>query len=176
MARTQAATRLARNHTGDAPGRAQLRAVRHDGWTEKRREIFLETLAATCNITAAAAEAGKTAKTARDLRKRDPAFRQAWDEAIAIAYERLELVMLDRAINGTQKPIVRGDKEVATMTHYSDAAGLRLLQAHRETALRHRDGDGRACDPEEAFEELKRRLDEMHRRLKREEESGASDG
>jgi len=176
MAEKDRLKRPARNYTGDNPGRAQIRAVRHDGWTDERRETFLETLAATCNITASAAAAGKTTKTARDLRKRDSAFSEAWEEAIAIAYERLELVMLDRAISGTEKPIIRGDKEVATMTRYSDAVGIRLLQAHRDMAMRVRGREGGACDPEEAFEELKRRLAVMHERSKQGLQSDITDG
>ena len=165
MAEDNRAKCAGRTHAGENPGRAQIRKVRHDGWTDERRETFLETLAETCNITAAARAAGKTAKTARDLRKRDTGFSEGWDEAIAIAYERLELVMLDRAIHGTERITVRGGSETK-MRQYSDAVGIRLLQAHRDAAMRARERMGSGCDPEEAFEELKRRLAVMHERAK----------
>jgi hypothetical protein len=159
MADKDSETRAARSYAGDNPGRAQIRAVRSDGWTEQRRETFLETLAVTCNVTASIRAAGmKGTSSAWALRKRDAGFAEAWDEAIGIAYERLELVMLERAINGTEKPIVRGGEEVATMKQYSDGVGIRLLQAHRETAMRAREREGGRLDPGEAFEELKRRL------------------
>jgi hypothetical protein len=35
-------------------------------------------------------------------RKADAAFRAGWLEAIGVAYQRLELVLLDRAFNGTE--------------------------------------------------------------------------
>lgn len=176
MAKTNIEQRAARGYAGDSPGRAQIRAVRCDGWTDERREIFLEELAATCNVTAAFTAAGMKSSSAWALRKRDAGFREAWDEAVAIAYERLELVMLDRAINGTKKPIIRGDKEVATMTQYSDAVGIRLLQAHRETAMRVRerwDDDG---DPDEAFEKLKRILADMRRKAEANERPPDTNG
>lgn len=166
---------VARSFTGDSPGRAQQRKPRKDGWTKQRREIFLETLASTCNVTAAANAAEKTAKTARDLRRRDPGFAQAWDEAIAMAYDQLELVMLERATHGTEKPIVRGDTEIGTMRHYSDAVGIRLLQAHRETAMRAKERQA-AGDPDAVFELLKDRLTEMHRRIHAEADSETPDG
>ncbi len=171
----KASQHVARNFTGDSPGQAQQRKQRKDGWTEERRTIFLETLATTCNVTAAAKAAGKTAKTARDLRRRDSGFAAAWEDAIAMAYDQLELVMLERATHGTEKPIVRGDKEVGTMRHYSDAVGIRLLQAHRETALRAKARQA-AGDPDAVFDLLKKRLTEMHRRLHEEAQSETPDG
>ena len=176
MANKNSETRAARSYAGDNPGRAQMRSVRRDGWTEERRETFLETLAATCNVTASIRAAGmKGGSSAWALRKRDAGFAEAWDEAIAIAYERLELVMLERAINGTEKMVVRGGKQVA-MKQYSDGVGIRLLQAHRETAQRVRAGEGGLCDPTEAFEELKRRLAEMQARTKADGQSDTMDG
>ncbi|RED16053.1 hypothetical protein [Parasphingopyxis lamellibrachiae] len=172
MAKNETQRRAGRSYAGGNSGKAQIRAVRHDGWTEERREIFLETLAETCNVTAAFTAAGMTSSSAWALRKRDAGFAQAWDEAIAIAYEQLELVMLERAINGTEKPIVRGGKEVATMKQYSDGVGIRLLQAHRETAMRVREREGGRFDPIEAFEEVKRRLAVIHERKKANEGSG----
>lgn len=166
MAKKQTQTRAARSYAGANPGKAQIRAVRNDGWTDKRREIFLETLAVTCNVTASFRAAGMRSSSVWVLRKRDAGFARAWDEAIAIAYERLELVMLERAINGTDKPIIRGGEEVATMKHYSDGVGVRLLQAHRDTAMRAREREAGFCDPTEAFEELKRRLRVIQERSK----------
>jgi hypothetical protein len=40
-------------------------------------------------------------------RKTDAAFRAGWLEAIGVAYQRLELVLLDRAFNGTEKLVRR---------------------------------------------------------------------
>lgn len=177
MADKDNSKRAARSYTGKNPGRAQIRAVRRDGWSEERRAIFLETLAATCNVTASIRAAGmKSSSSLWKLRKRDFGFARAWDEAIALAYERLELVMLERAINGTEKPVVRGGREVATMKEYSDGVGIRLLQAHRDTAMRAREREDGFCDPGEAFEELKRRLAVMHEKRKAGEAAGGRDG
>lgn len=51
--------------------------VRSDGWTPRKRKIFLEHLAATSNVTASAAEAGMSASGVYQLRLRDILFREA---------------------------------------------------------------------------------------------------
>ena len=55
-------------------------------------------------------------------------------EAIAAAYQRLELVLLDRAFNGTEKVVKRRDGSEDRMLEYSNQLGLSLLKMHRNTA------------------------------------------
>ena len=66
---------------------------------------FLTVLAETCNVTRACAEAGVSASGAYKRRRENAAFRAGWLEAIATAYQRLELVLLDRAFKGTEKVV-----------------------------------------------------------------------
>ena len=68
-------------------------------------------------------------------RKSHAAFRAAWIEAIAIAYRRLELVLLDRALNGTEKLVTHKDGREERMVHYSNQVALTLFKMHRETAI-----------------------------------------
>ena len=75
-------------------------------------------------------------------RKMDAAFRAAWVEAIAVAYQRLELVLLERAFNGTEKVIPPQDGSEERMREYSNQLGLTLLKMHRDTRDR---GGKRAC-------------------------------
>lgn len=76
--------------------------MRDRGWTKKRRALFLKELALTCNVTAATKASGNTStnSSAYDLRRRDPAFAQLWEEALAIGYDRLETLLLQRALEG----------------------------------------------------------------------------
>jgi hypothetical protein len=64
----------------------------------------------------------------------DAAFRAGWIEAVGTAYQRLELVLLDRAFNGTEKLITRRDGSEERMVEYSNQLGLALLKMHRDTA------------------------------------------
>jgi hypothetical protein len=72
-------------------GRVQVRRVRKDGWTEKRRQLFLDRLAATCCVGEALAATGMAASSLYRLRKRDPAFAEAWDDAVAAHFDDVEL-------------------------------------------------------------------------------------
>ncbi len=85
---------------GSAGHRVQLRAVRPYEFTRAKRQVFLNTLAATCNIRTAARAAGITAKTAHALRRRSPEFATLWAEALDIGYHYLEEQLLARAIEG----------------------------------------------------------------------------
>ncbi|MEG3089128.1 hypothetical protein [Sphingomonas sp. PB4P5] len=76
----------------------QVRAVRKDGWTKAKRTIFLSTLAASCNVVAAARAAGMATWSVHKLRKRDGEFAVLWHEALEAGYERLESELLARAL------------------------------------------------------------------------------
>jgi uncharacterized protein with PIN domain len=54
--------------------------------------------------------------------------------AIASAYEALELELLERFFNGTEKIVVRKDGSKERIREYSNQLGLALLKMHRETA------------------------------------------
>jgi len=59
------------------------RKVRADGWTRARRQTFLNTLAATCNVTESCRAAGMALRAVYPLKARDAEFAAAWDQAIA---------------------------------------------------------------------------------------------
>jgi hypothetical protein len=110
--------------------RKPKRAVR---WSARREAIFLETLAQTANVAASARAAGLSDSNVYRHRQRSDAFRAKWAVALAEGFERLETMMLDRAINGTKKPVWYGGKRVGTITEYSDRTALALLAHHRGT-------------------------------------------
>lgn len=67
----------------------QRKATQQRGWTVGRRSTFLEVLGQTCNVTMAAAAAGKTPRSARHLKKQDGEFARLWAEAMDDGAERL---------------------------------------------------------------------------------------
>lgn len=85
----------------------QLRQASHRNWTKAKEREFLSALADTCNVIRACQQAGISPAHAYRKRKSDAAFRAGWREAIGVAYQRLELVLLDRAFNGTEKVVKR---------------------------------------------------------------------
>jgi hypothetical protein len=127
-------------------------------------------LADTCNVTRAAEEAGVSTGGAYKRRRENAAFRAGWLDAIAIAYQRLELVLLDRAFNGTEKLVKRRDGNDERMLEYSNQLGLTLLKMHRDTAVE-ADTEFRPEDIEEVRERLLNKLKRLKARREREKAS-----
>ena len=141
-------------------------------WSKAKARAFLTVLAETCNASQAARESGVSLTTV-DRRKRiDASFRASWFEAIATAYQRLELVMLERAFNGTEKIIIRRDGSEERMREYSNQLGLTLLKMYRDTAV-----EANLELPPSDVEEIRARLIQKVRRLKarRDAERGGPD-
>jgi len=110
------------------------KASRRD-WTKAKAVAFLSVLAETCNVSEACRCSGLQASAAYRRRRSDAAFRAGWLEAISDAYQRLELVLLERVFNGTEKVVTRRDGSEQRMREYSNQLGLSLLKMHRDTAV-----------------------------------------
>jgi len=72
------------------------RAPRHDGWTERRKRLFFETLAAGQSVAMGCARAGLSRQAAYAARRRDPDFAREWRAAQAQARRKAERDFLDR--------------------------------------------------------------------------------
>lgn len=106
--------------------------------TKERRERFLQALADTGSVTAAIGVASTSRTRVYELRKADPTFAAAWQEAEEIATDRLEDEARRRAVEGVAEPLVSGGKLVRdddgqpiAVRRYSDNLLLALLKAHR---------------------------------------------
>lgn len=155
--------------------RPQLRQARAAGWTKAKQRDFLSVLADTCNVSRACADAGVSTAHAYRLRAQDAAFRAAWREAVGVAYQRLELVLLDRAFNGTEKVIKRKDGGDERMVEYSNQLGLALLKMHRDTAVE-ANLDMAPADADEIREKIIGKLRRLKQRMEREAEEAGEGG
>jgi len=104
-------------------------AETEDKLTRHWRGTFLNELAATSNVTAAAAAAGVSSSRAYKLRGVENGFARQWREALLEGYEHLEMELLYRLRFGDPK---EGDRK------FDNATALRLLGQHRETVARER--------------------------------------
>ncbi|MEA3017808.1 MAG: hypothetical protein QOI38_2530, partial [Sphingomonadales bacterium] len=79
--------------------------ARHDGFTPEKQRAFIEELADTGCVAAAAAKVGMTGQSATRLRRRADArsFDLAWDAATLANKRTLRAIAWDRAVNGTIK-------------------------------------------------------------------------
>lgn len=144
----------------------RMRKASKRSWSKAKEEKFLTALADTCNVTQACQEAGVSVGYVYARRKVHAAFRAAWLDAISTAYQRLELVLLERALNGTEKVVIKTDGREERMREYPNAIALTLLRMHRETAA-----EAETEVPVEDVEEIRERLIEKLQRLRAREEA-----
>ncbi len=103
------------------------------GW----RQVFLEALAETSNVTEAAEAAGVNASLPYRLRRNDAGFARDWRAALLEGYEHLEMETLRRLRVGTGKDDPK----------YDIANALRILALHKGTVAEERSaGDERDED------------------------------
>ena len=145
----------------------QLRKASAKSWNKSKEEVFLSTLAETCNVTRACEAAGVGVTSVYRRKKETAGFRAAWLAALSIAYQQLELILLERAFNGTEKLVSVRAGEARTMREYSNQLGIALLKMHRDSAT-----DAEFELPPDEMEEVRARL---LRKLERLEERDAQE-
>jgi hypothetical protein len=151
--------------------RLQVRDATASDISPAQIESFLATLADTCNVARSARVAGFSASTAYRRRQADASFRAGWAQAVAEAYAKLELVLLERAMNGTIKRIKGKDGE-SRVREYSNTLAVALLKRHADAAAEVEDDI--AEEAEEARERILARLARMRERI--DSETGAPQG
>lgn len=102
-------------------------------WTPEKRREFLAKLAETANVRASARAVGMSVQGVYKLRARSSEFRKEWAAALREAYAQLEVMLLERALKGTRKPVFHGGAKIGSVTEYSDRLALTLLNAHHAT-------------------------------------------
>ncbi|MGE4322912.1 MAG: hypothetical protein AB7E60_07760 [Sphingobium sp.] len=161
---------LHRGRASDGTARPQKKVARRNSWTPTRRKAFMETLAATCNVSEAARVAGKTVSSAYYQRRRDPAFARDWNQALSVGYAELEALLLRQSLFGSEQEDVVLDGEGAVKSRkirrgHPHVVAVRLLLAHRETAERLRAEEMRAHpDSADAVDRLRAALDAVRQR------------
>lgn len=144
-----------------AAARPQLKKRARRDWSNAKAERFLGVLAETCNVSEACRQTRISMTVVYRRRKMDAKFRAAWNETLAGAYSRLELVLLERAFNGTEKVTTRKDGSEERLREYPNHIALRLLQMHRETVI-----ETESEMPTEDVNEIRERLVRKLQRLR----------
>ena len=152
-----------------AAARPQLKKKAKRDWSQLKAARFLGVLAETCNVSEACRRSKVPMTVVYRRRKMDSGFRAAWYEALGVAYSRLELMLLERAFNGTEKIVRRKDGTEERMREYSNQLGLQLLKMHRDTVLDEND----ELPPDDVTEIRARIVRKLQRMKKRDEEQEA---
>jgi hypothetical protein len=134
--------------------------------------VFLDHLAACCNVTAAAAAAGVAVSTVYDARRRDPVFAQQWEEALETGYATLEALLIERAATGGT--YVPGETQVPGPETIDSWLALELLRLSRAPKAPRKAGGAplRRADERALAEAILAKLDVLERRSARAKKAG----
>ena len=110
----------------DSAGRRLYNAPRN--W----RDIFINALAETSNVKAAADAASVSQSLVYKNRRDDPEFARRWYGALAEGYDNLEMEMLGRLREGRLEDVAPD----GTKRKFDIGTAFRCLIAHRETVAR----------------------------------------
>jgi hypothetical protein len=105
----------------------RTRHLRHDGWTPAKMRLFLERFAECGVITEACQAAGMSARSAYNLRDRDPLFAAGWDAATFKAKPRLADEVFSRSMNGVVERIYKDGVVVAERHRYDNRLTMAAL-------------------------------------------------
>ncbi|MFA9201281.1 MAG: hypothetical protein ACEQR8_08880 [Cypionkella sp.] len=105
--------------------------ARHDGWTPERQRAFIEALADTGSVEAACRAVDMSSVGAYTLRRQPGAesFRAAWDAALDCGVRMLEDKVMERAIHGTEVPVLSAGQHFGTRRVYNERLAMLILQA-----------------------------------------------
>lgn len=96
--------------------------------TKDRIEAFLKEYAETCNIVAAAKNAGVHRDVHYQWLKKYPAYVRRFEKQQALAAEYFESECIERAIRGKPEPVYYQGNKCGTITRYSDGLAQFLLR------------------------------------------------
>ena len=105
----------------------ETRRLRREGWTPERKRLFLERLAECGVIVEACEAAGMSARSAYNLRDRDPLFAAGMEAASAMARPYLAHEAWSRAVNGVVERIYRDGVVVAERHRYDNRLTMSVL-------------------------------------------------
>ncbi len=165
---------------GDAEGTRLRRRRRARRWTTRRRTRFLEALAESCNISAAAREAGMDRSSAYDLKDRDPAFARGWKTALERAHADLEWHLLEVSRKGVIRtelvidPATQEKKHLKLIHSYPLTVAFRLFLSHQVEVERFRAAGGTVQKSGDAEARVLARIAEVRARLLGETGAGSA--
>ena len=155
-----------------AAKKPQLKKKAKRDWSKAKAARFLSVLGETCNVSEACRRSKVPMTVVYRRRKMDAGFNADWIQTIGDAYRRLELVLLERAFNGTERTVTKADGSVERMREYPNHIALKLLQMHRETAVE-AEFEASAEEMDELRERIVRKLQRLKKRDEEQEAQGA---
>lgn len=94
-------------------------------------DAFIEWLARTGSVTAAAEAAGIPRSMVYERRQTHKLFARAWSRALSLGVDGLHDKAMHRAMEGEERPVVRNGELVATERRFDSRLVQFLLKAHK---------------------------------------------
>ena len=145
-------------------GKTQVIRTKGKRWSDKAEEVFLEELAATCNVTASAEKAGFSTVAIYRRRMHWPSFAAAWEQSLAQGFARLEVQLVELATDSLRVGEIAGDAPAPAM---SVDQALNLLRLHRASvrggAPQRYDARALPPDPEAVRASILRKIEAVER-------------
>ncbi|MXO75610.1 hypothetical protein GRI40_10320 [Altererythrobacter aerius] len=129
---------------------------------------FLQELALTSNVAAAAAVADLPTARVYALRRSDPEFAKAWYAALAEGYDNLEMELLAHLRSAGEAG--GGSSSGEPGRKFDTATALRCLTAHRESVARER-GRRTLADEVTTIASINAKIDALRARAKEGEQA-----
>jgi hypothetical protein len=85
-------------------------------WSDAAEAVFLDHLAASCNVSFSAAQAGFSAVAIYARRRRDPAFARGWQRALEQGCARIETALIRAAAESAEGRDPDPDTPIPKMT------------------------------------------------------------
>lgn len=156
-----------------APAGSNIRAGGKDGpqvihskgkrWTDAAEALFLDALAASCNVRWAAAQCGFTKEALYARRRRDSAFAAKWQDALVQGWFRLEAGLVAAAIATIEGRTPDPDFPIPPMTVADVIAVLRLHRATVQGEGKSPGWRGRPRSLDEVKTSILKKLTAIHR-------------
>ena len=119
---------MARKGTKQIRLNPKLTCGEEPGLSPHWRGLFLDYLAESSNVSESARKAGINPSRAYKVRRQEPEFARAWLVALWEGYIHLEMEVVRR--------LREGDHSTSAADKYDFSNAIRLLNAHRENAIR----------------------------------------
>lgn len=154
---------------GVQPPRRRRRTARV--WTKRRRAAFLETLAESCNVSAAARAAGMDRSSAYDLKDRDPEFLRGWGKALERAHSDLGWHLLQICKDGAFRTELSFDlttkepRQLKVTRTDPVTVMVRLYDSHQAEVFAFRTTEGLSGDEEDVGGRVRAHMDLLRQRL-----------
>lgn len=109
----------------------QIVATGEHRWDQADERLFLDTLAATCNVRASAAAAGFSTAAIYWRRRHHPDFARRWASALEQGYARLEMLLVQRATEALEGHDADPDAVAGGIAPLTAKEAIQILRLHQ---------------------------------------------